>query len=170
MVSTLRSERFIRTSEFIEIPRCSRSVPALLLVAVFLAGASGCSAQPSPVELTVGSHRFTVEIADTEESRARGLMFRQSLPEQHGMLFVFPEDARRSFWMRDTQIPLSIAFIRRDGVITEIYDMQPFSLDPVNSVAEVRYALEVNQGEFRRLGIRPGDRVQLPTNLIRPRK
>lgn len=162
-----RGDQFVRTSVLVENLRYGRSVPTLLLFAAFLAGASGCSAQASPVELVIGSHRFTVEIADTEESRARGLMFRQSIPQRHGMLFVFPDDARRSFWMRDTSIPLSIAFIRRDGVITEIYDMQPFSLEPVNSVAEVRYALEVNQGEFRRLGIRPGDRVQLPPQVTR---
>ncbi len=162
-----RGEQFLFTCGLIENLRHSRGVPALLILAAFLAGASGCSADPAPVELFIGSHRFTVEIADTEESRARGLMFRQSLPQQHGMLFVFPDDSRRSFWMRDTSIPLSLAFIRRDGVITEIYDMQPFSLEPVNSVAEVRFALEVNQGEFRRLGIRPGDRVQLPQQITR---
>lgn len=167
MQAKFRSEYSILTCGLIENLRYRRGVPALLFFAVFLAGASGCSADPSPAELFIGSHRFTVEIADTEESRARGLMFRQSLPQQHGMLFVFPDDSRRSFWMRDTSIPLSIAFIRRDGVITEIYDMQPYSLEPVNSVAEVRFALEVNQGEFRRLGIRPGDRVQLPPQITR---
>ncbi len=137
---------------------------ALLLVAA-VAAAGGCAQHSNSNEIRINGHTFTVEIADSAASRSRGLMFRDRLDKQHGMLFVFDDDAPRSFWMRDTSIPLSIAFIRRDGTITEIYDMQPYSLEPVNSRAAVRYALEVNQSEFRELGIRAGDRVELPPQL-----
>ncbi|TVQ40255.1 MAG: DUF192 domain-containing protein [Spirochaetaceae bacterium] len=141
-----------------------------MLVLAALATATGftggaCRREAAPAPLSINGHQFTVEIADTPESRSRGLMHRDRLEPRHGMLFVFEDDAPRSFWMRDTSIPLSIAFIRRDGMITEIHDMQPFSLEPVNSSAPVRYALEVNQGEFRELGIRAGARVELPPRL-----
>lgn len=136
---------------------------ALLAAASFASGA--CAGSDSTLQLTIDGHQFIVEVAQTPDVRSRGLMFRERLERRHGMLFVFEDDAQRSFWMRDTSIPLSIAFIRRDGLITEIYDMQPYSLEPVTSIAAVRYALEVNQGEFRELGIRPGSRVELPAAL-----
>lgn len=144
-----------------------RRTLVIMLAFSALGVASGCSRKAGleTAELEINGHRFTVEIAADDDSRARGLMFRDSLEPRHGMLFVFEDDQQRSFWMRDTSIPLSIAYIRRDGTITEIYDMQPYSLEPVDSVAPVRYALEINQGEFRELGIRPGDRVRLPDGL-----
>ncbi|TVR59234.1 MAG: DUF192 domain-containing protein [Spirochaetaceae bacterium] len=98
----------------------------------------------------------------TDEERARGLMHRDSIPETGGMLFVFESERRLSFWMKDTRIPLSIAFIRDDGLIMEMYDMEPFSLETIESRFPARYALEVNKGTFGNLGIRPGDRVQIP--------
>jgi len=81
------------------------------------------------------------------------------------MLFVFPHDREVSFWMKDTSIPLSIAYMRHDGTILELHDMQPFSLDPVPSGRAVRYALEVNQGWFERNNVKVGMRVHLPQNL-----
>lgn len=109
----------------------------------------------------VGDHPFRVELAVTEEQRARGLMFREDLAPEEGMLFVFPDSALRSFWMKDTPLPLSIAFISRAGVILEIHDMEPFSLEPVRSRYPARYALEVNRGRFSELGITPGDLIEL---------
>lgn len=141
------------------------------MLAAFALGASltivaaGCERAPEPTRIAIDGHQFTVEIADTPAAIRRGLMFRDHLEPRHGMLFVFENDAPRSFWMRDTSIPLSIAFIRNDGVITEIYDMQPYSLESVVSLAPVRYALEVNQGELHRLGIRAGSHVDLPASL-----
>jgi uncharacterized membrane protein (UPF0127 family) len=105
--------------------------------------------------------RLQVEIARTERERARGLMHRISLPDGEGMLFVFERDQILSFWMKDTLIPLSIAFISYDGRILEIYDMKPRDLAPVHSSRSVRYALEVPQGWFERAGITPGDRLNL---------
>ncbi len=114
------------------------------------------------VQLRINSHTFYVEVAMTDEERARGLMHRDSIPETGGMLFVFESERRLSFWMKDTRIPLSIAFIRDDGLIMEMYDMEPFSLETIESRFPARYALEVNKGTFGDLGIRPGDRVQIP--------
>jgi uncharacterized protein len=108
---------------------------------------------------------FLVEIAANTATRARGLMHRTELPEQHGMLFVFQDDQYRSFWMKNTPLPLSIAYIDQNGIITDILDMTPFSEEPVPSSRPVRYALELNRNEFARFGIRPGDYVELPEHL-----
>lgn len=126
--------------------------------------AGGCTREVQ-AELVIDGHRFTVEIADTPELRQQGLMFRDELAPDAGMLFVFPDARTRSFWMKDTSIPLSIAYIAADGRILEMYDMEPFSLQPVRSRFPARFALEVNQGRFKELGIEPGDRVQLPERL-----
>lgn len=100
-----------------------------------------------------------VELARTPEERARGLMRRKSLADGEGMLFIFERDETLSFWMKDTLIPLSIAFIASDGRIVEIRDMRPLDLNPVKSGRSVRYALEVPQGWFERAGVKPGDTV-----------
>ncbi len=115
--------------------------------------------------LTVDGHEFVIEVADTPETRRRGLMERRELSRDAGMLFVFPDSAPRSFWMKNTVIPLSIAYIDENLVIREIYDMEPLSLVPVASRTSARFALEVNQGVFADLGIVPGDRLQLSARL-----
>lgn len=78
------------------------------------------------------------------------------------MLFVFDRDRRLSFWMKNTTIPLSLAYLSADGTVREIFDLAPESLRPVESSFAVRFALEVNRGAFARLGIKPGDKIQLP--------
>jgi uncharacterized membrane protein (UPF0127 family) len=105
----------------------------------------------------VGNHRLRVEVADTPASRGRGLMFRSELPDDRGMLFVFPEEKVLEFWMRNTEIPLSIAFADASGRIVRIADMEPRSEEIVSSVAPARYALEVKRGWFDAHGVRSGD-------------
>ncbi len=134
---------------------------ALSLVIASAIAIAGCDADERRVELIVGEHPFFVELARTEEEWQRGLMFRETLGADEGMLFVFPDSRPRSFWMRDTRIPLSIAYIDADGRILEIHDMEPFSLEPVRSRSPARYALEVNRGRFDELGIVPGDRIDV---------
>jgi uncharacterized membrane protein (UPF0127 family) len=102
---------------------------------------------------------ITVEIAGTEEKRAKGLMYRKKLPDGEGMIFIFERDQQLSFWMKNTLIPLSIAFITSDGRIIEIKDMQPHDLNSVQSSRSARYALETPQGWFTRVGIKSGDRI-----------
>jgi hypothetical protein len=113
-----------------------------------------------------GDHEKTiaVEIADTTSERAHGLMGRTTLPADAGMAFVFPEDQRGPFWMKDTLIPLSIAFYSGDGRILKILDMEPCDADPCPLYdPEVAYrgALEVNQGAFAGWGISAGDRLRI---------
>lgn len=99
------------------------------------------------------------EVADTDQSRTQGLMYRKKVPEGTGMLFVFDHDQVLTFWMKNTLVPLSIAYISSDGKIIDILDMESQSLKPIVSSRSVRYALEVPQGYFAKIGIREGDFV-----------
>lgn len=109
--------------------------------------------------LHVGSAAFRTEIADTPESREHGLMGRTDLTDDAAMLFVFPDETTRIFWMKDTPTPLSIAYVAQTGEVKEILDMEAFSLAPVPSRHSVKYALEVKQGAFTRRGVKVGDVV-----------
>lgn len=139
--------------------RCIVFLLCLLLAASTL---SGCRPTLRRETIRLGDTELVVEIADTPELRQRGLMHRRSLPENRGMLFVFDREEPRSFWMKNTRIPLSIAYIGTDGTIKSILDMEPFDLRSHPSGRSVRYALEVNQGYFERHGIGVGDRVEIP--------
>jgi uncharacterized membrane protein (UPF0127 family) len=108
------------------------------------------------IRLRIGGHLVRAEVANTEETRARGLMFRQHLETDRGMLFIFNETAGHCFWMRHTKIPLSIAFIDDYGIITDIKEMQPESMRHYCPTQAGRYALEMNNGWFSRKGIQPG--------------
>lgn len=111
-------------------------------------------------ELKVSNVPLTAEIADTPQASENGLMFRDSLPEDRGMLFIFEQPRKASFWMRNTKIPLSIAYIDSTGKILEIKSMNPLDDTVVPSTSdEVAYALEVNQGWFARHAIPSGAKV-----------
>jgi uncharacterized membrane protein (UPF0127 family) len=101
------------------------------------------------------------ELARTVRERQTGLMFRKELADGNGMLFIFENDAVHSFWMKNTLIPLSVAFILYDGTILELKDLHPRDLSSVHSSRSVRYALEAPQGWFIRAGINAGDRLDL---------
>lgn len=130
---------------------------ALLWLAFLLMG--GCPESEHSL-LRVGNHEITVEIVADPESRRRGLMGRESMPEGHGMLFIFPNEQVRSFWMKNTPLPLSIAYADAQGRIVRIADMEPGSTVSVPSVRPARYALEMNQGWFERKGVGVGDRLR----------
>ena len=139
----------------------------LLVLLLLFPAVVACSFAPTtPVVRLTGAdgrtHQVKVELAATPADRQRGLMQRESMAEDAGMLFVFPADTDGAFWMKDTLIPLSIAFIAADGTIVDVKDMQPQSTDLHAPRARYRYALEVNQGYFARSGIKPGDKVELP--------
>lgn len=138
--------------------------PLLGLIPAILLLLAGC-AQGSDLErlvIAAGDGRrleLKVEVARTRAEKVKGLMGRHSLPEDHGMLFVFTEGERAGFWMKDTQIPLSVAFIAADGTIIDIQDMEPYSLEIHNTEKPYRYGLEVNQGWFRRHNVAVGAKV-----------
>jgi len=128
----------------------------------------GAQAQPAErpdriaVETSTGRHEFTVEWAVTPEETQRGLMFREQMAPDHGMVFDFLEDAPRSFWMRNTVLSLDMIFIRSDGTVARIArNTVPFTDTPVPSGEPVRYVFEVNAGTSDRISLAPGDRVDL---------
>lgn len=112
-------------------------------------------------QLKISNESLTAEIADTPQASENGLMFRDSLPEDHGMLFIFDQPKKASFWMKNTKIPLSIAYIDSNGKILEIKSMNPLdeTIVPSNS-EEVAYALEVNQGWFARHRVSSGTKIE----------
>ncbi len=135
---------------------CKR-LPAALIFALYGAQAS---AQALPeIELEIKGHKLIAEVAANDPSRATGLMHRRMLPENRGMLFVFPAAALQSFWMMNTHVPLSIAFIDEGGAIINIADMKPLTTEPHGSARAAKYALEMNQGWFAKRGIMPGARI-----------
>ena len=144
------------------ISRLSR----VLSLTIFFAVLSSCSGLEKfeKREITIEGEKGRVvikaEIALTTAQHAQGLMHRKELKDNNGMLFIFERDDILSFWMKNTLIPLSIAYITSDGRILEIHDMTPGNLNPVRSSRSVRYALEVPQGWFDRAGLGPGDRLE----------
>jgi uncharacterized membrane protein (UPF0127 family) len=111
------------------------------------------------LQLSAGGHDITAEVAATLEARELGLMNRLALPFNHGMLFVFPKTDRHCMWMRNTYIPLSVAFLDDMGTIVNIADMHPNTEDVHCAAEPVRYALEMNNNWFRKNGIPPGSRI-----------
>ncbi len=109
--------------------------------------------------LSAGIHVIQAEVANTFPSRAQGLMFRKTLAANQGMLFVFPDIGPQCMWMRNTYVPLSVAFIDEAGVILNIADMKPQTEDSHCAAKPARYALEMNQGWFAAKGVKPGARI-----------
>jgi hypothetical protein len=134
---------------------------------VGLTALAACSRAASGPSVTVhsasGDAKVAVEVALTREQQARGLMYRTELAEGAGMLFVFDEEAERSFWMSNTPIPLDILYIRGDATIVSIAaNTTPYSEKKIPSRGPARYVLEVPGGWSARHGVKPGDRLTLP--------
>jgi len=132
-----------------------------LLCVLMLATCTACASGGPSVEL--GGKRFSVEIADTSQEQALGLMFRDEMPADQGMLFVFPNEAPRSFWMKNTRIPLDIMYFDEDLIMVSISaDTQPCKVKrcpSYPSIAAAKYVLELNAGTASELGVGPGDRL-----------
>ena len=119
---------------------------------------------PAPLTIITGEAviDFKIEVADDHEERARGLMFRERLPEGQGMLFVFGEDDVQNFWMHNTPQPLDIIYIESDGDIESIHHAKALDDTPIPSGGPVRFVLEIASGEADRLGLKPGDKASHP--------
>jgi uncharacterized membrane protein (UPF0127 family) len=140
--------------------RWSRWIGTLAL----LGGASVAWAQDGPqslpqIRLNAGIHNINAELAATPQQREIGLMFRKEMAVNDGMLFVFERGAKQCFWMKNTLIPLSVAFIADDGSVVNIEAMKPQTLNGHCSLQPVRYVLEMNDGWFAKRGIKPGSKL-----------
>ena len=148
----------------------NRALPCLLFI--LLVAVTGtpltATAQDAPqmnlerVKLAAGMHRLDVQVAATPEQRQTGLMFRKDMPQHEGMIFVFEQASQQCFWMKNTLIPLSAAFVADDGTIINIEDMKPQTLDAHCSAKPVRFVLEMNKGWFAKKGIQAGAKLSGP--------
>jgi uncharacterized membrane protein (UPF0127 family) len=143
-----------------QIPAFFFSSMRIALSILALAFALAARAELPVVELTAGMHLIKAEFADTFTTRARGLMYREKLAPNAGMLFRFDENAIQCMWMKNTLIPLSVAFIDQAGAIINIADMQPHSEQSHCAARPARYALEMNKGWFAQRGIKPGAKLR----------
>lgn len=142
----------------------------LLILALFLCACVSTNAQPLPrVELSAGLYRIHAEVADTFVSRMQGLMHREAMGANEGMLFIFDEPGIQCMWMKNTLIPLSVAYIADDGAIVNIEDMKPQTEDAHCTRKPVRYALEMNLGWFAAKGMGPGTKLR-GLEKLRPRR
>ncbi len=142
-----------------------RSAAAVRFFGLVVLLGGGCVRPPEPSSgpsVRARGAVLRVEIVSTPETRARGLSNRDSLGADEGMLFVFEQERPVSFWMKDTRIPLSIAFLDAAGRVLAIEDMEPMDETTHPSPGPIRYAIEANRGWFARRGIRPGDKFELP--------
>jgi uncharacterized membrane protein (UPF0127 family) len=126
---------------------------------VLAAGAEEPQLNLPRVQLSAGMHQIDAQVARTPAQREIGLMHRADMPQHEGMLFIFEQPSQQCFWMRNTLLPLTAAFIADDGTVVNLADMKPKTLDSHCSARPVRFVLEMNQGWFARKGIKPGFRL-----------
>jgi uncharacterized membrane protein (UPF0127 family) len=139
-------------------------LPSLLALPALVVSLS-CIAQDGPqklpaIRLNAGIHNIQAEVAQTPDERATGLMFRKEMPANSGMLFAFEDAGTQCFWMKNTLLPLAVAFVADDGTIVNLDEMKPQTLDSHCSTKPVRFVLEMNQGWFSKRGIKPGFKLQ----------
>jgi uncharacterized membrane protein (UPF0127 family) len=141
----------------------ARSLPHIIAIAMAMLCTSAFAQQPQMelrrTEITAGMYRIDAQVAQTQQERQIGLMHRKEMPQQEGMLFVFEEPATQCFWMRNTLLPLTAAFVADDGTIVNLADMKPQTDDSHCSSKPVRYVLEMNQGWFTKRGIKSGTKL-----------
>jgi uncharacterized protein len=131
-----------------------------ILAGLLLGHAIAAAAQALPVmELTAGFHRIEAEVAANDPARMQGLMQRKAMPQQRGMLFVFAQEAQHCMWMRNTFIPLAVAFLDAGGRIINVEEMRPRTEDNHCAARPARYALEMNAGWFAQRGLKAGDAI-----------
>ena len=136
-------------------------VTALVLAPIASSSAKGTGTVV--LETSTGEHAYTVEIAEWPQEKARGLMFRRSMPQEHGMIFLLDPPRRATMWMRNTYISLDMIFISEQGTVLRIEaNTEPFSTDVFDSGGIAKAVLELNAGEAARIGLKPGDRVVFP--------
>jgi hypothetical protein len=132
--------------------------------------AVGCNPPPAAsglatVRMQIGGKSFTLEVADTEARRERGLMQRDSMESDHGMIFLFTDERPLSFWMKNTRFPLDILYLDAGGKIVSIKQMKPYDLKGVPSDGPAKYAIELNEGMAAKAGVKAGDQLAVPKEI-----
>lgn len=145
-------------------------LPSLLLAFVNLAFFSaGCEPAYKPelptIPMRIGSKSYNLEVADTSRSREKGLMRRDSIPEDHGMIFVFDNQEVRGFWMKNTRFALDILFVDSAGVVVSIKQMKPYDMQSTSSDLPAQYAIELIKGQAEAAGVKVGAKLTLPAGL-----
>lgn len=145
----------------------------LLPLCLSLTGGDACAQSGPQLELprqtlAAGMHLIQAQIASTPDQRTIGLMFRRDMPANEGMLFIFERPEKQCFWMKNTFLPLTAAFVGDDGTIVNLADMKPQTTETHCSTQPVRFVLEMQQGWFDKRGIKPGSRLSGPPFLTRP--
>ena len=140
--------------------RLLRCAVALLLSVAGVAMAQAPQLDLPRVRLTAGMHQIDAQVAQSFEQRSIGLMWRREMPQHEGMLFIFEQPAVHCFWMKNTLLPLTAAFIDDSGTIVNLADMKPQTTESHCAAQPVRFVLEMNQGWFARKGLKPGARLQ----------
>ena len=138
----------------------------LATIALTISTAAGCQDGAAPsdlavVKMDVGGKSFDLEVANTNPKRMRGLMYRESMPADHGMIFVFPEQKVLHFWMKNTKIPLDLVYMDQEGKIVSIHKLEPFETRSVSSDGPAIYAIELNRGTAEKLKLKPGDVIKV---------
>lgn len=143
-----------------------RIILRLSLCLLLLPGCDRQSAAPASglaiVDMKLGSRSYALEIAAKSMDRNKGLMYRDSMPADHGMIFIFAKPADQSFWMHNTRIPLDIVYLDERGKVVSIHRMEPYVEQGTMSKAPAMYAVELNAGEARKAGVKEGDTLQVP--------
>jgi uncharacterized membrane protein (UPF0127 family) len=148
---------------------------AMLSFALLSGAAGGCrngsattTATLPTVPMQIGSKTFTLEVANDAAEREKGLMRRDSMPGDHGMIFVFAGEQRLGFYMKNTRIPLDIIFLNATGVVVSIKQMRPYDISTTYADAPAKYAIELNQGQAAAAGLKVGDQLSIPEAAREP--
>jgi uncharacterized protein len=142
-----------------------RTFSLLALLGYTALYATSATAQDEPqlklarIKLSAGMHQIDTQLAQTPEQRQIGLMWRKEMPQHEGMLFIFEQPSQQCFWMKNTLLPLTAAFVADDGTIVNLEDMKPQTTEPHCSAKPVRYVLEMNKGWFAKKGIKSGSKL-----------
>lgn len=145
-------------------------LPLLLLIVL----ATGCAERGSTrglatVDMRIGSQNYTLEVANTAATRQRGLMERNSMPADRGMIFVFEEEQPLSFWMKNTRFPLEILYLDAGGQVVSIHEMKPYDTRTnYRSARPAKYAIELNVGQVKKAGVKVGDVLKIPASAREP--
>ena len=138
---------------------CRRLTLVVLFTPLYAAAQPGPQLDLPRVKLSAGMHLIDAQVARTSGQRQIGLMMRKDMPQQEGMIFVFEQATQQCFWMKNTLLPLTAAFVADDGRIVNMADMKPQTEDAHCSAEPVRYVLEMNKGWFAKKGIKPGSKL-----------